>query len=98
MGSEMCIRDRLQTIVNLLEPIGASRSSNGFSGVDVSKLKPLGTPCMGLQVDRRFYFNTHHTTADTVDKVSPKDLTDCSITLATTAFILADMPGRLGEK
>ena len=89
---------QLQTIVNLLEPIGASRSSNGFSGVDVSKLKPLGTPCMGLQVDRRFYFNTHHTTADTVDKVSPKDLTDCSITLATAAFILADMPGRLGEK
>ena len=57
----------------------------------------MGAACMGLKVDGRFYFNTHHTTADTVDKVDPDDLTDCSITLAVTAFILADMPGRLGE-
>ena len=88
---------QLQAITNLLEPIGASRSLNGFSGVDVGKLKPMGAACMGLKVDGRFYFNTHHTTADTVDKVDPDDLTDCSITLAVTAFILADMPGRLGE-
>ena len=98
-GSKQVIAvKQLQTIVDLLEPIGAARSINGFSGVDVSKLKPMGAACMGLRVDRRFYFNTHHTMADTVDKVSPDDLTDCSITLAVTAFVLADMPGRLGDE
>ena len=98
-GSKQVIAvKQLQTIVDLLEPIGAARSINGFSGVDVSKLKPMGAACMGLRVDRRFYFNTHHTMAYTVDKVSPDDLTDCSITLAVTAFVLADMPGRLGDE
>ena len=53
---------------------------------------------MGLQVDGRLYFNTHHTHADTVDKVDPDQLTDCTITLAVAAYVLADMPGRLGEE
>jgi hypothetical protein len=53
---------------------------------------------MGLEVDGRLYFNTHHTWADTVDKVNPKELTDCAITLAVTAFVFADMPNRLGDE
>ena len=53
--------------------------------------------CMGLTVDGRLYFNTHHTNADTVDKVNSKELTECAITLAVAAYVIADMPSRLGE-
>lgn len=88
---------QLTEILALLEPIGATRVKPGYSGADVGQLKTLGTMCMGLSVDGRLYFNTHHTNADTVDKVNPKELTDCAITLAVAAFVIADMPNRLGE-
>ena len=89
---------QLTKIMTLLEPIGSTRVKTGFSGVDVGELKQLGTACMGLTVDGRLYFNTHHTWADTVDKVNPKELTDCTITMAVAAFVIADMPNRLGEE
>ena len=60
--------------------------------------KRLAAACMGLNVDGRLYFNTHHTWADTVDKVNPKELTDCAITLAVAAYVIADMPQRLGDE
>lgn len=88
---------QLMEILKLLEPVGATRADIGYSGADVGQLKSLGTACMGLNVDGRLYFNTHHTWADTVDKVNPKELTDCAITLAVAVYVLADMPHRLGE-
>ncbi len=90
--------EQLRSVLKLLEPIGATRAQTGFSGMDVGQLKDLGTACMGLQVDGRLYFNTHHTWADTVDKVDPDELTDCAITLAVAAYVFADMPDRLGEE
>ncbi len=89
---------QLAEILKLLKPLGATRANTGYSGADVGQLKQLGTACMGLEVDGRLYFNTHHTWADTVDKVNPKELTDCAITLAVTAFVFADMPNRLGDE
>ena len=89
---------QLTSILKLLEPIGATRVDRSYSGADVGQLKRLGTACMGLQVDGRLYFNTHHTWADTVDKVNPKELTDCVITLAVAAYVIADLPNRLGEE
>ncbi len=89
---------QLTEILTLLAPVGATRVTTGFSGVDVGQLKPTGTACMGLSVDGRLYFNTHHSWADTVDKVNPKELTECAITVAASAFVLADMSGKLGEE
>ena len=97
-NKELIAAKQLQSIVNLLEPIGATRATTGYSGVDIGFMKQFGTACMGLNVDGRFYFNTHHTEADTVDKINPDDLTDCAISLAVSAYILADMPGRLGDE
>jgi carboxypeptidase Q len=96
-NKELIAVKQLSKILSFLDPIGASRAKQGSSGADVGQLKQFGTACMGLNVDGRLYFNTHHTWADTVDKVNPKELTDCAITLAVAAYILADMPNRLGE-
>jgi carboxypeptidase Q len=89
--------EQLREILKLLQPINATRVKTGFSGVDVGQLRTIGTACMGLNVDGRLYFNTHHTHADTVDKVDPDQLTDCTITMAVAAWVLAEMPGRLGQ-
>ncbi len=87
---------QVSSVMSLLKPLGAHRVNAGYSGVDVGNLKEIGAVCMGLDVEGRLYFNSHHTWADTVDKVNPKDLTDCSITLAVAAYVIADMPTRLG--
>ena len=89
---------QLGEILQLLKPLNATKAQSGHSGVDVGQLKTLGTACLGLDVDGSLYFDTHHTHADTVDKENPADLTECAITLAVTAYVFADMPGRLGEK
>ena len=89
--------EQLTEMLRLLQPINATRMKAGFSGVDVSQLLSLGTACMGLNVDGRLYFNTHHTHADTVDKIDTDQLTDCVITMAVAAYVLADMPVRLGD-
>lgn len=88
--------EHLTDVLKLLEPLGATRVKTGFSGVDIGRMKDLGTVCMGLNVDGRLYFNTHHTEADTVDKVDPDELTDCAITVAVASYVIADMPERLG--
>jgi Zn-dependent M28 family amino/carboxypeptidase len=90
--------EQLQQIASLLEPIRATKAMLGGSGADVGQLKQLGTACLGLEIDGRTYFDFHHTWADTVDKVNPKELTDCAISLAVAAYILADMPQRMGER
>lgn len=90
--------EQLQQIASLLEPIRATKAMLGGSGADVGQLKTLGTACLGLEIDGRTYFDFHHTWADTVDKVNPRELTDCSISLAVAAYILADMPQRMGER
>ncbi len=89
--------ERLKKMMPILAPLGRLEASTGGSGADVGKLKPLGTACMGLEVDGRLYFNTHHTHADTVDKVDPKQLGDCAVMLAVASYLLAEMPEKIGH-
>lgn len=69
----------------------------GFAGADVSPLLPAGVPTLGLTVEGSRYFDYHHSPADTLDKVDPGELARCSATMAVVAYVLADMPGRLGD-
>jgi len=70
----------------------------GSSAPDIGHFKPSGVPCMGLWVDGTRYFDYHHTETDTVDKVDPHELSLCVATTAVTAFLIADMPERLGQE
>ncbi len=53
-----------------------------------------GVPGASLNVDGP-YFNYHHTHADTVDKVDPRELASCVAAMAVMAYVVADMPPRL---
>ncbi|MHC4063654.1 MAG: M20/M25/M40 family metallo-hydrolase [Planctomycetota bacterium] len=90
--------EQLGDLLRLLTRLGATDVATGWSGADISTLKPAGVPLLGLRVDGSRYFDYHHTQADTLDKVDPQDLTDCVAAMAVVAYVLADMPGRLGEK
>ncbi|MGE0481426.1 MAG: M20/M25/M40 family metallo-hydrolase [Phycisphaerae bacterium] len=89
---------QLSEIVKLLEPLGAAKAEGGGGGADIGPLKPFGVPVMGHEVDNSIYFDYHHTHADTLDKVDRTDLNRNVAAMAIMAYVLADMPGRLGDE
>lgn len=81
----------MEPVAKILEPIGASQlSQNNEIGEDVAALINKGVPGFTTTRDSRFYFMYHHTAADTLDKVDPKDLAESSAVVAVTAYALAD--------
>lgn len=88
---------QLTDIAQLLEPLGAASATPGGGGADISPMGPAGVPLLGFRVDQTHYFDYHHTHADTLDKIDPKDLSDCIAAMAIVSYVLADMPGRLGD-
>src|SRR5438067_2553413 len=68
-------------ILNLVEHCGA----------DIEPLEKAGVPAFSPIQDNRFYFNYHHTAADTLDKIVPKELAENSAVVAVLAYALANM-------
>jgi hypothetical protein len=91
--------EQLVDIVSLLAPLGAGRAILGFAGSDIEALEEAGakTPLIGHWMDPSRYFDVHHTEADTLDKVDPVILQENATVVAVVAYVLAEMPARLGE-
>jgi carboxypeptidase Q len=85
----------LRKVGSLLSSIDADSVSEGGGGADIGPLMREGVPGMGLRVDRSRYFWYHHTPADTIDKLDPREVAESVATLAVAAFVVADMPERL---
>jgi hypothetical protein len=49
-------------------------------------------PAFGLWQDTRTYFNYHHTAADTLDKIVPRELAENAAAMAVLAYALANLP------
>jgi carboxypeptidase Q len=85
----------VQEIGTLLDKTGATAITRGGGGADIGPIMALGVPGMGLNVDGTKYFWFHHTDADTVDKLDPKEVAQCAAAMAIMAYVVADMPQRL---
>jgi carboxypeptidase Q len=82
-------------IASLLKSFGADSTSDGGTDADTGPLSALGVPTMSPLVDGTKYFWYHHSAADTMDKLSPREMAECVALMAVTAFVVADMPGTL---
>jgi hypothetical protein len=60
-------------------------------GADIGPMEKAGVPAFSPIQDSRFYFNYHHTAADTLDKIVPKQLAENSAVVAVLAYALANM-------
>jgi len=60
-------------------------------GADIEPLEKAGVPAFSPIQDNRFYFNYHHTAADTLDKIVPKELAENSAVVAIVVYALANM-------
>ncbi len=88
---------QLQDILTVFDEWNAGRLREGGGGADIGAMAAMGVPLLGLDVEGSKYFDYHHTHADTFDKVAKDDLLLCEGVLAAIAYVLADMPKKLGD-
>jgi Zn-dependent M28 family amino/carboxypeptidase len=89
-------------VKQILAPVAAILQESGAGnlhlvehcGADIEPLEKAGVPSFSPIQDSRFYFNYHHTAADTLDKIVPKELAENSAVVAVAAYALANMEPR----
>ena len=93
-GSDSALRT-LTDVGHLLDRIGAGAVDRGDPEADVTPLSELGVPAVGLDVDASRYFWFHHTQADMLTVLDPRDVARCVATMAVMAYVVADLPDPL---
>jgi len=85
------LEEWMRPVAQALESIGASTVSYSREvGTDVDPLNEKGVPGFSPAQDSRFYFNYHHTVADTFDKVDARELNENTAVMTVLAYALAD--------
>lgn len=92
--------NKLRSASALLQSIGAGLINpvNSSPEADITPLDGLGVPTFGIWQDSRTYFDYHHTTADTFDKIVPKELAENAAVMAVLAYAIANLPEALPRK
>ena len=86
------VKKMFAPVANILQESGAGiLDLVEHCGADIEPLEKAGVPAFSPIQDSRFYFNYHHTAADTLDKIVPKELAENSAVVAVVAYALANM-------
>jgi carboxypeptidase Q len=85
------LEEWMRPVAQVLDSIGASTVTRSREvGTDVDPLNAKGVPGFSPAQDSRFYFNYHHTAADTLDKVDARELNENAAVITVLAYALAD--------
>jgi carboxypeptidase Q len=91
-AAQRIIRD----IGALLAPIGLQDIGAGGGGADIGPIAQAGkVPMLAYQGDSTRYFQIHHTPADTIDRISPEEVSKAAAALAVITYVVAEMPEAL---
>jgi carboxypeptidase Q len=86
------VKKILAPVAAILQESGAGiLSFTEHAGADIEPMDKAGVATFAPIQDSRFYFNYHHTAADTLDKIVPKELAENSAVIAVAAYALATM-------
>ena len=99
VAGDEAILKLLQPVADVLAMSGAGmvRSSDD-TGADIIPLSVAGVPTFSPIQDQRKYFDYHHSAADTLDKIDPRELRENAAVVAVLAYALATMDGTLPRK
>jgi len=78
----------LQSWKKLLAPYGLHDIDKGGSGADISPLKDDHVTLVGYRPDSQRYFDYHHTSRDTFDKVNKRELELGSASMASIVYLM----------
>lgn len=78
----------LQSWKKLLAPYGLHDLDAGGSGADIAPLKGEDVTLVGYRPDSQRYFDYHHTSSDTFDKVNKRELELGSASMASIVYLM----------
>ncbi len=79
---------KLQSWKKLLAPYGLHDIEKGGSGADISPLRDETVTLVGYRPDSQRYFDYHHTSIDTFDKVNKRELALGSASMASILYLM----------
>lgn len=96
LGGRVDLIPAVQKFADALEALGPLKVDDEIEfGTDTGPFIMAGLPGINLDQDSPDYKYTHHSAADTFDKVRPEILERNATVMALTAFWIADRPDRL---
>ncbi len=95
-----------EAIVKLLQPVADVLQTSGAgvlrlsdeTGADIIPLSVAGVPTFSPIQDVRKYFDYHHSAADTLDKIDPRELRENAAVVSVLAYALATTHAELPRK
>ncbi len=93
-GSEQGLA-MMRQLSKLLASIGADSVDAGGPEPDVWPLNERGVPALAINTDPSRYFWYHHTEADTIDKLDPREVALCVAVMAVMVNTIANIDVRL---
>ena len=87
----------LNPMLEVLRSTGATvlRYSADTPSFDLEPMVKAGVPGFAPLQDTRLYFYYHHTAADTLDKIVPRELQENAAAAAVLGYTLANLPATL---
>ena len=82
----------LRDLAAILAPLGAGTlTAAGSGGADISPLRADGVPQFSIRQDSSRYFDFHHTSNDTFDKIEPGNMDRNAAAVAAFAWVAASL-------
>ena len=91
-------RRTVTSIASLLAPLGAQAILASGGGADIAPSGVAANLPMMSHVVKGDYFLVHHTAADTIDRITPRQMSDNAAAIAVMAYVVADLGWRLGTE
>jgi carboxypeptidase Q len=86
----------ISQVVSLLAPLEFPEVTSGGGGADIGPIAQAGNvPTMAYLGDASRYFVIHHSAADTVERITPEEVSRAAAAVAVVAYAVAEMPDRL---
>jgi carboxypeptidase Q len=86
-------RRQIADVGLLLAGIGLDRIGPAGGGADIGPIAALGqVPMLSLHGDPTRYFTVHHTPADTIERITPEEVSRAAAALAVMVYVAAEMP------
>ncbi len=82
--------EKVQRWNHIFEDYDLLRIEKGWGGADITPLKEQGTVLIGYRPDSQRYFDYHHSSIDTFDKVNKRELELGAASIATLLYFISE--------